>query len=54
MIFCIFCQVNLTGSGLLNRTGAEIGNLIKSAKKSVFIIEKIKNTGSTQLWLWLL
>ena len=43
MIFNIFYQVNLTGSGLFNRTAAEIGiNLIKNAKKSFFIIGKIK------------
>ena len=38
--------------GFLNRTGAEIEviNLIKNAKKSFFIIEKIKNTSSAQLW----
>ena len=41
MIVCIFYQANLTGSGFLNRTGAEIGNLIKNAKKSFFIIENI-------------
>ena len=43
MIFCLFYQVNLTGSGLLNRTGAEIGcQLDKKCKNVIFIIEKIK------------
>ena len=31
--FFIFYRVNLTGSGLLNRAGAEIGYIIKNAKK---------------------
>ena len=43
MIFCIFYQVNLTGSGLLNKTGVEIGySLDKKCKKSFSIIENIK------------
>ena len=43
MIFCIFYQVNLAGSGLLNRTGAEIGyKLDKKCKKVIFIVEKIQ------------
>ena len=58
MIFCIFYQVNLTGTGLfLNRTGAEIGFwLDKKCKKSFFIIQKFKNSNSNipkasaQLW----
>ena len=40
MIFCIFYQVNLTGSGLYNTTGAEIGYLLdKNTQKSFFITE---------------
>ena len=44
MIFCIFYQVNLTGSGafqigLVQKT---VITFIKSAKKSFFIIEKIQ------------
>ena len=35
MIFCSFYQVNLTGSGVLNRTSAEIGYLIQNAIKSL-------------------
>ena len=42
MIFCIFYQVNLTGSGFLNRTGAEIDyyNLIKNEKINFFKLKK--------------
>ena len=37
MIFCIFYQVNLTGSGVLKRTGAEIGcKLDQKCKKIIF------------------
>ena len=42
MIFCISCQVNLTGSGFLNRTGDEKWaiSFVKKAKKSFFILLK--------------
>ena len=43
MIFCIFYQINLTGRGLFNRTGAEIDYYLhKKCKKSFFFVEKIK------------
>ena len=52
MILCIFYQVNLTGSGLLNRTGAEIGYKLdfKNAKNHFLLLKKFKNTESAQLW----
>ena len=43
MIFCIFYTFNLTGSGLLNRTDAEIDyKLNKKCKKIVFYYCKNK------------
>ena len=42
IFFCIFYQVNLTGSGFLNRTDVEIGYFL--------LLKKIKNTESAQLW----
>ena len=46
--FAFFYQVNLTGSGLLNRTGAEIGySFDKKCKKNIFLLlKKFKNAES--------
>ena len=54
MIFCIFYQVNLTGSGLFNRNGAEIGyQLDKKFHIKIYflLLKKLNNTESAQLWL---
>ena len=51
MIICLFCQVDLTGVGFLNRTGAKRGcEFDKNAKKSFLLSYKLKNTESAQLW----
>ena len=50
--FAFFIKLTWLGVGFLNRTGAEIGiNLIENAKNSFFLLKKLKNTESAQLWI---